>query len=208
MDRIASTNNPVALVLAAGLSRRMGTPKPELSWGKTTLLGHMLKMVRSELKWPTVVVQGPHGSEIPGAITVRNPYPERGLSESLKLGIARAMDMAAGNGAIGVFLADQPFVTAADATMVWEALKTHEDSIAARPRYDGKWGHPVLLRVNRIGTGLVDLQGDQGLGAWLRDQREVFEIEIRVTDRPSPAWDLDTPDDYAEARDACARRND
>ncbi len=206
MGRIASTTNPVALVLAAGLSRRMGTPKSELPWGSTTLLGHTVRLVQNELQWPTVLVQGPTASEIPGVLTVRNPHPERGLAESLKIGVANVMAMAGKTCAIGVFLVDQPFVTAPDARTVWMALKAHEDYVAVRPRYNAEWGHPVLLWADRIGTGLEQLQGDQGLGAWLRTQRDVLELDIRVNDRPNPAWDLDRPEDYSAARVACARR--
>ncbi len=200
MDRSVSTTNPIAIVLAAGLSRRMGRAKLELPWGDTTLLGHVVQMIQSDLGWPLVVVRGPTAEGIKGATVVSNPYPERGLADSLKLGVGAAVNMGAENSAIAVFLADQPFVTAADAMTLWQALKAHDGCRAVRPRYHGKTGHPVLLWARRIMDGLSGLHGDQGLGAWLRAQPDVIEIEMRINGRPSPAWDLDRPEDYTAAR--------
>ncbi len=200
MGRTASTASPIAVVLAAGQSQRMGTPKSDLPWGSTTLLGHIIQVVRSDLQWPVVVVQRPRVPEIVGVTTIRNVYPERGLANSLKLGVAAAVRIGGKDSAVGVFLADQPFVTGQDAMTVWETLKMHADCVAVRPRYNKEWGHPVMLWVNRIERGLDTLHGDQGLGTWLRDRKDVFELDIAVTDRPSPAWDLDHPNDYLLAR--------
>lgn len=200
MARSGSTTKPIAIVLAAGLSRRMGRSKLDLPWGDTTLLGHVVDLIQSDLGWPLVVVRGPVAEDIPGAEMVHNPQPERGLANSLKLGVKAAMNLAGENPAIAVFLADQPFVTAEDAIALWRALQAEDGCGAVRPRYQGEAGHPVILWAERILDGLADLQGDQGLGAWLRAQPDVIEIEMLVNGRPSPAWDLDRPEDYRAAR--------
>lgn len=200
MARSGSTTKPIAIVLAAGLSRRMGRAKLEFPWGDTTLLGHVVHLIQSDLEWPLVVVRGPAAGDIPGATVVPNPHPECGLANSLKLGVRAAVKMGGDNSAIAVFLADQPFVTAEDAMTLWQALKAHHGCRAVRPRYHGEPGHPVLLRVEQVVDGLSGLHGDQGLGTWLRAQRDVVEIEMMMNGRPNPAWDLDRPEDYAAAR--------
>lgn len=200
MARSGSTTKPIAIVLAAGLSRRMGRSKLDLPWGDTTLLGHAVHLIQSDLEWPLVVVRGPVAEDIPGAETVHNPKPERGLADSLKLGVRAALNRADENPAIAVFLADQPFVTAEDALALWRALQAEDGYRAVRPRYHGEVGHPVILWAERILDGLTDLQGDQGLGTWLRAQPDVLEIEMMANGRPSPAWDLDRPEDYRAAR--------
>ncbi|MCL5971000.1 MAG: nucleotidyltransferase family protein [Firmicutes bacterium] len=198
MDINESMIEPVAVVLAAGLSQRMGTPKPALPWRDTTLLGHVVRMTRDELGWATVVVVG-NAVQIPeGVISVVNRMPETGIASSLHLGLAAVLQRGKGEPA-AVFLADQPFVRAEDAQRTWQKFLEHPDAIAVRPRYNESIGHPVLLRLGRIWNAISQLTGDIGLGKWLTQRQDVLIFDVSVVDRPSPAWDLDTPEEYTKA---------
>lgn len=198
MDTSEYTTKPVAVVLAAGLSRRMGTPKATLPWRDTTLLGHVVRMTRDELGWATVVVVGNASQVPPGVIAVVNRMPESGIASSLYLGLEAVLQRGKGESA-AIFLADQPFVGAADAKRTWQLLRQHPDAIAVRPRYNGSIGHPVLLRPERVWDTISRLTGDIGLGKWLTERQDVLTFDVSVVDRPSPAWDLDTPSEYLEA---------
>ncbi len=198
MDTNESTTEPVAVVLAAGLSQRMGTPKSALPWRDTTLLGHVVRMTRDELGWITVVVVGNVAQAPEGVISVVNRIPEAGIASSLYLGLEAVLQRGKGEPA-AIFLADQPFVRAEDAQRIWQKLRHHPDAIAVRPRYNGSIGHPVLLRLERVWNDISQLTGDTGLGKWLAERQDVLTFDVSVVDRPSPAWDLDTPEEYIKA---------
>ena len=87
-----------AVILAAGASQRMGTPKALLPWAGTTLLEHAVEQARAAGIEHIVVVLGPatrHLEREPwlAEVTVRcNPDPETGRSASIRMGSAALPD--------------------------------------------------------------------------------------------------------------------
>lgn len=196
MDVIASTADPVVIILAAGLSSRMnGRLKPHLPWidGKT-LLEHQLHTVRASGLDAVLVAQAPH----PGIWTVVNPLPERGLAESLQRGLS-AIRRERGPAPVGVMLVDQPFISADDVAQVVDAFRRRPGGIhAIRPRYDGQPGHPLVF--DATWDDLVkNLHGDAGLGQIWRGRTDAAWLDRTVGERPSPAFDVDTEESYRQA---------
>src|SRR5207248_6818932 len=78
------------LILAAGASQRMGTPKALLAWGNSTLLEYVLAQARAAAADVIVVVLGPATRHLDGALgDVRvafNLQPESGRSASIRIG--------------------------------------------------------------------------------------------------------------------------
>ncbi|POB09518.1 molybdenum cofactor cytidylyltransferase [Sulfobacillus sp. hq2] len=184
----------VAVLLAAGLSSRMGRPKYLLPWGRRTVLGHIVETIQA-VGMPVVVV---HHQVLPkelGVDYVFNPAPERGLSGSLRLGLERVAYRWPG-AAAAVFLADQPFITADDIDFVLEGFLCREKTChAVRPYYNGQVGHPVLLDAEAMGW-TRDAQGDAGLGPVLASLAPECRLLRTIEGRPNPAIDIDTPEDY------------
>src|SRR5450756_1182777 len=58
-----------AVILAAGLSRRMGQPKMALPWGDTTVIGQVVRVLAEVGARPLVVVTG-GAAELVGAALV------------------------------------------------------------------------------------------------------------------------------------------
>ncbi|MHB1611822.1 MAG: nucleotidyltransferase family protein, partial [Sulfobacillus sp.] len=117
MDKTASTTKPIAIILAAGLSRRMGRPKSELAWGNGTLVTHVVRLTLEHMGWVTILVRSPFVAPLQGVVDIVNPSPEKGIAESLRLGLEVVLnrhDFLP----IAIFLADQPFVQARDTTEV------------------------------------------------------------------------------------------
>ena len=87
-----------AVILAAGASQRMGTPKALLPWAGTTLLEHAIEQARAAGIEHIVVVLGPatlHLAHEPWLANVRvtcNPDPETGRSASIRIGSAALPD--------------------------------------------------------------------------------------------------------------------
>src|SRR5262245_10947580 len=102
-----------AIVLAAGMSRRMGTPKQLLRIDGETILGRTLGNVRASAVSEIVLVLGHAAADVEKEIStagvkiVHNHEYQQGMGTSLRTGLA-ALD-AETNAAL-VVLADQPFV--------------------------------------------------------------------------------------------------
>src|SRR5215469_16305723 len=83
-----------AVVLAAGMSRRMGTPKQLLRLGENTLLGQALDNARKSQACEIVLVLGFAAEEIKKQISTQdlkvviNSSFQEGMASSLRAGLA------------------------------------------------------------------------------------------------------------------------
>lgn len=188
------THEARVVILSAGLGTRMrGTEKGQLMWPPGgTLLERQERMCRRAGFVSLAVCRGP------GPNRVMNPFPERGLSESIKRGV-QAVRRRWGPVDVGILLVDQPFVMEEDLRGVYQAFRSRPPHIhAMRPLYGGVAGHPVFF--DRTWDEVVErLQGDRGLGGLWHGRRDVQSIEMEVRGRPAPDFDIDTQDAYAKA---------
>jgi CTP:molybdopterin cytidylyltransferase MocA len=177
------------VILAAGASRRYGSPKQLAVVDGRTLLEHVIVTAMAADLAPLVaVVPGwfspPASLDDPRLRWIRNAFPERGLSLSLRLGIG-----AIGEGASAalILLGDQPGIGEATVAAVLRA-RGERPIVAALA--DGVLAPPVL--VERTHFHLVDgLTGDAGLRQLLRENPElVTGVPVRAH-----APDVDTPAD-------------
>src|SRR5262249_39848884 len=81
-----------SVLLAAGASRRMGTPKALLDYRGETFLDRLIRVTGAVCD-PVIVVLGHHAQEIRGRVKsaahfVVNPDPERGQLSSLQTALA------------------------------------------------------------------------------------------------------------------------
>lgn len=186
------------IVLAAGLSRRMGTTKQLLPYAGTTLLGRALDLAEQSLLGQVVLVTTRQLladldlRERPDVAVVVNPRPEDGQSGSLRLGLSRAEPKAAG---ALIMMSDQPGVTAALIDhMVREFDREHASALV--PTYSGRRSTPVLLG-RELWPAASELKGDTGARALWAAHPELVRI-VEVGHLGSGA-DLDTPEQYAAA---------
>lgn len=184
-----------AIVLAAGESRRYGSPKQLAMHEGRTLLEHVLGRAAEAGLEPVVAVvpvwlSRPRSMDAPALRWVRNPYPERGLSHSLRLGIEAVPESSS---AALILLGDQPTVPIATLRAVLAGRGQRPITVA---RAFGLQAPPVLLE--RSAFDLVrQASGDIGLRSVLADRPELV-CAVEVGDHPP---DVDTPADL-EALDA------
>jgi molybdenum cofactor cytidylyltransferase len=191
------------VVLAAGASRRMGTPKQLLPFGDSTVLQHVVDAAGSAALDGVVLVLGPRAEEILGSLrrpkgirVVRNEDFGSGMASSLRAGLA---SMRPTTRAAVILLGDQPTVTAASIRAVAEEFR-RSGSVVVRARYGGREGHPVLLaRVTWSAVSAVE--GDAGARGALR-RFEVTPVDVEGTVPP----DVDTWEEYLAARGSLPRR--
>jgi len=195
----------VAVLLAAGASRRMGRPKLDLAFGSETMFSRSLRnLLAAGLDRVLVVVAS--GGEARGELNeahkddervevVVNPYSKDGLASSLRCGLERLPQETR---VVLVALADKPLVKPETIRMLTETFDKAGARIA-HPVYRGEQGHPVLF-VAELVEELLTLRGDRGGKSLLTRYRdEVLEIAV---DDPGVCVDIDTPEDYEKASQA------
>ena len=191
----------VALVLAAGSSRRMGRPKQLLELGGRPLIRRAVEQAAASRVERVLVVVGPQRAAIEralagtGARLVDNPDHLSGLASSLRAGL-RALDDDVE--AVVVLLGDQPFQGSEVIDRLIEAYRSGGCPIVA-PLYAGQRGNPVLFD-RSVFPELERQQGDQGGRRVL--EADPSRVATVAFDSDEPQRDLDTWDDYLAARAA------
>lgn len=183
-----------AIVLAAGLSRRMGRPKLLLEFKGRPVIRHAVERVIAAGLHPVLVVSGPEHDALARALAglevqfAVNPTPESGQGSSVGVGVSA---LPAGTDAVLIALGDQPGVPAEVIPALIEALKQPGKTIAA-PRYADGLGNPVLFG-SSVFQELLALGGDRGARSVIeRDPARLAVVEVAS---PMPR-DIDTPEDY------------
>ena len=185
-----------AVILAAGASRRYGSPKQLASYRGETLVARSVRLAHeagTEALW---VVLGYRAGPIHRALqesgatsvdtnTVRNPRWRDGMGRSLACGV-RALDRSAR--AVLVCLADQPLLTAEDLVTLVAAWRASPRAMVAS-RYAGKLGVPAIFPRSHF-RALKSLSGDRGAQALLTSSNNVISVPT-----PSAAADIDEPRD-------------
>lgn len=188
-----------AILLAAGESRRMRTPKPLLDWGGETLIEYQVHQLRRGGCDEVIAVLGHAARRIrpiaerAGATAVVNTEYAQGRASSLRTG---AFAIPAGASEIVVLNIDQP----RPANIIRRLLESHlsTGALITLPTYEGKRGHPAFLR-GSLGPELkrVD-ESTKGLREIIhRRAKDVSELAF---DTDIVLLDINTPEDYDAAR--------
>lgn len=188
----------IALVLAAGASRRLGRPKQLIDWRGAPLLQRVVDAVAA---WPVdgvAVVLGAYEEEILAAVVfgealvVLNPEWEEGIASSLRVGLdAVARDGRAER--VFVVLGDQPGIPPEVPEGLLEGME-RSGKPAVIPKYRYQRGNPVLVS-RFLWPRLMSLEGDAGAARLLQAHPE-WVHEVRF-DHPLPR-DVDTPQDLGD----------
>jgi molybdenum cofactor cytidylyltransferase len=192
-----------AIVLAAGASRRMGSPKPLLDWGGRTLIAWELEQLMASCVDEIVIVTGAHADEVRRALgpsgaryCVFNPRWPHGRATSLVVGV-RAL-LAGGRTppeAVVLQNVDQPTRSDIIDRLVDELRRARVPVV--QPQYQEQAGHPVVLSSELLGELGTVTEATLGL-------RGVLERHpahrVPMDDEPVVRLDLDTPDLLPAAR--------
>lgn len=185
-----------AVILAAGASRRMGGrhPKALLAFRGETILDRLIGLY-GRFAAPVIVVLGHHEAAIRQGITrggeaelVVNPDPERGQLSSLQCGLRRAP------GDVLFSPVDFPAVEERTVAALAHAFKVNVDAPMVAPSYEGKHGHPVLIRA-AVKEELLRLSVDDTARSVLHRHGEAA-VYFDVDDDPGVVTDIDRPEDY------------
>lgn len=180
------------VVLAAGASRRLGTPKQLLPLGDTTVLGATLKVARSCSFDQLIITLGGACDAVREAVALDGidivvaDDPTTGCSSSLRAALPWVDPRAEG---IVLLLGDQPGVAR---STVMKLIASGRGAPIAVCRYSDGRGHPFWLGRKVFGE-LSELHGDKAVWRLIEAGRhDVRQVPINA---PTPL-DVDTWEDY------------
>ena len=191
-----------AIVLAAGASTRMGSPKPLLAWGEQTLLAFELDELRRSCVDDIVVVTGARADDVRRSLAdsarhcVFNARWPQGRATSLACGATALLAPSlARPEAVVIQNVDQPTHAEIVDRLVDELRASGAEIV--QPSYQGQAGHPAVL----AGALLEELAqaSEQRLGL-----RGVLEghppRRLEMDGEPIVRVDLDTPEALSAGR--------
>jgi molybdenum cofactor cytidylyltransferase len=196
-------NNISAVLLAAGLSSRMGQPKLLLPWGGTTVLGQVVSIFAAAGMEEIIVVTGGARKQVERLVgelakefpvrAVYNPEYARGeMLSSIQAGLA-ALDSWICAALIG--LGDQPQVLEETVRRICTTF-VRTSSPLVIPSYQDRRGHPWLA-ARPLWPKILALPISTTPRQFLNTY--AGQVEYVAADQ-SVLQDLDTPGDYARQR--------
>lgn len=192
---LATRRQLVAVVLAAGMSSRMGSAKLLEELDGKPLIRWACEAALASRAHPVVVVTGHRGDEVAAALAglavelAPNPAYAEGLASSLRAGLARAEELAPQAEGVLVCLGDMPKVTSEHLDRLMSAFDPEAAPIVV-PTCQRKRGNPVLWG-RRYFSELGALRGDVGARSLL--ERHAERICFVALDDPAILLDVDTP---------------
>ncbi len=184
-----------AVVLAAGGSTRMGTPKQLLTIQGVPLLVRAVEAALASRAWPVAVVLG-HQAELMRPLLLRspvqvveNPRWSEGMGSSIGAGIDNLDKFSSSLDGGLIILADQPQISALTIDTLGTAFAGRAHIVAAR--YGGTIGAPVIFGRSFFAE-LLALSSQEGAHRVL----SANSAAVTAVDVPEGAVDLDTPEEY------------
>ena len=184
-----------AVVLAAGLSRRMGVQKLLLPFGSKTVIAHIVDQLLASTVDEVHVVVGHQAERISAELSgravsiVNNPYYKSGMLSSVRCGLRNLPEDCR---AVMVVLGDQPSVTTGLVDQMLQSFATTEKNILV-PLHKGKRGHPLMFS-SHYRDEILTQYGDVGLRGVLHCHPD--DIHELVVSDDSVLCDMDYPEDY------------
>ncbi len=189
-----------AIILAAGESKRMGSPKMLLDFGGMSMLEKVIRNVQAASVDDIIVVLGAFRDEIlkitknAGVRSCYNEIYREGMLSSVQCGFR---NLSIASEAALIFQGDQPLITP---EVIESVINSYRNGVRVRgiviPVYKNRRGHPLLVARKYF----VEIEKlDPGKG--LRSLAEIFsdDVEEVSVEEPSILRDFDTFDEYIKA---------
>lgn len=195
-----------AILLAAGVSRRMGTLKALLDWHGRPLIMHQIVALREAGAEEVVVVLGHRADELQARIganrdvyvagnvrcAINSNYAE-GKTTSIKTGLRAISTDPSAHGPILMLNVDQP----RSVQIIRRVLSAHlgqPGNLITIPTCDGKGGHPIAISRTLHQELLEISEVTQGMRAVTqRHEEAVQRVELGAQEL---LWDVNTPEQY------------
>jgi molybdenum cofactor cytidylyltransferase len=186
------------IILAAGASTRMGTPKQLLRYGEQSLIGHIVQVAIASVCQPIIIVLGAYAERIKLEINseqvhiIENSLFSQGMSTSIRVGIEALNVINKEAKAVVLMVCDQPFISP---QLINQLVEVHETTLKpiVASQYANTLGVPALFN-RALFAKLTTLSGTEGA----RHIIKKYLQEVLAIPFPEGVFDLDTPDDYEQ----------
>jgi len=197
-----------AILLAAGESSRMGTPKPLLDWFGAPLIQRQIEALIDGGIDKVIAITGNRAEDVESVLTslfpvsstdskvhaVRNTAYLSGKTTSVKAGLAALPDDV---DTIVLLAVDQP----RPSWLIREVLESHKanGTLISSPVFDGHGGHPLVFD----GSLLAELEAITEEGQGVREivRAHADSMNRLPIDSPIARLDMNTQEQAAAARE-------
>ena len=181
------------LILAAGNSSRLGSPKQLIEFEGKTLIERIIETALSISEEVLIVLGGNSELILPKLerfkdtiSTVFNPDWQEGMGTSIRFGVEK---LAKKSDIILILLSDQPFISKVLLQNMLQTYASSQNSIVACV-YNNALGVPMLFDKS-VFPVLLKLGGDKGAKSFLH----LYENKISLVEFPEGIIDIDTLED-------------
>ena len=184
-----------AVVLAAGSSSRLGSPKQLVLYQGVPLVARAGRAALQAGANPVVVVLGSNAEAVRAALSgipvilMVNPEWHRGIGTSVAMGVRTIIEQAPDTDAVLFMVADQPLVGGRALERILDAWSRSGRTIAAA-EYGDTIGVPAVFGRAHF-EALCSLPPATGAGRLLREA----SARVRRVAMPEAAVDVDTQED-------------
>lgn len=189
-----------SIVLAAGASSRLGSPKQMLRLGGETLLQRTARLAAEAGCSPNLIVLGAHAKALQPEVAgdeftvLENPGWQEGMGSSIRVAIEKVLKMPEVPAAVLLLVCDQPELSA---NLLRALLALHDGKPAAiaASRYGGILGVPAVFGARYFGE-LAKLSGERGARSVIsRHPQHVMRLDFAGGE-----FDIDLPEDAVKLR--------
>ena len=184
------------LILAAGQSRRLGSPKQLLKYNGDSLIKRVTETAIASYCKPVVIVLGAYAEEIKSELefdeihVLVNAHWQEGMASSIREGLKELIRLNENIDGLVVLVCDQPYLTTKHINELIQ-LQAQKDLPAAACSYYGVLGTPALFHKSLF-EQLLNLQADIGAKKILSS----IKNEIALVEFENGIFDIDTESDY------------
>lgn len=191
------TSNIAIVILAAGASKRMGSPKQLLKWGNESLLTHAINKALNVKDSEVIVVLGAnHGSiqkeieQFPITI-LKNSNWKEGLGKSIACAAKYVIELKPKTNGLVITLADQPLIDTEFLKIIIQNFYQDRNQIVATSYGNRKNGVPALFDSHYF-EELSNLSNDNGAKHILKKhESSVVSLQLQQEN-----LDIDSIEDY------------
>lgn len=190
-------HNIAIVILAAGSSSRMGSPKQLLSWGNSNLLNVAIEKAIKTVASKVVVVLGANYKLIEKEIkhqpitVLNNKNWNLGLGKSISCAAEYILKSDKKKDGVLIVLADQPKITTSFLNEIIDDYQLNQNQIIATSYDDDKFGVPALFDSFYF-KELSKLTDDNGAKNILKK----YKSSVKILNPPSKNIDIDSKEDY------------
>ncbi|MUP47451.1 nucleotidyltransferase family protein [Gramella sp. BOM4] len=189
------------IILAAGSSSRLGSPKQLVQYRGKALLQHTIDTVKTLDLKSNVLVLGAHSEMINEAIddqgfeTVFNSVWKEGMASSIRIGLDTLIKLDTDIEHVMILVSDQPFISAEEMEALLNFhIETGQD--ATFSEYDGGAGVPAVFSAVLF-PELEKLEGDQGAKGLFKRS----DLNFGTHPFKKGNFDVDTPEDVRQLKE-------